>query len=310
MMNNFLKSQCKYPSGTIVKGKWHKHRYQLVNELGAGANGVVYLAKGINGYTALKMSTDSLSITSEVNVLKAFAKVQGSALGPSLYDVDDWEGNSGMVHFYAMEYIQGPDLLSFVREKGYSWAGVMIVQLLDVLEELHAQGWIFGDLKPENLIVSGPTPAIRCIDVGGTTMNGRAIKEFTEFFDRGYWSLGSRKAEPTYDLFSTAMLMINLFYPQRFTKKDAGISPLKQLMEKVRLNKELNKFEPVMYKALLGEYKFAREMKKDMLVILAEGGRYKKLNHKQKKNHTFLESASIVLITGILYALYLYGHIF
>ena len=32
-----------------------------------------------------------MSITSEVNVLKSFAKVQGSTLGPSLLDVDDWE---------------------------------------------------------------------------------------------------------------------------------------------------------------------------------------------------------------------------
>ena len=33
---------------------------------------------------ALKMSDNGMSITSEVNVLKSFAKVQGSALGPSL----------------------------------------------------------------------------------------------------------------------------------------------------------------------------------------------------------------------------------
>ena len=37
------------------------------------------------------MSDNGTSITSEVNVLKSFAKVQGSALGPSLLDVDDWE---------------------------------------------------------------------------------------------------------------------------------------------------------------------------------------------------------------------------
>ena len=82
------------------------------------------------------------------------------------------------------------------------------------LDKLHENGWVFGDLKPENLIVTGPPPKIRCIDVGGTTIQGRAIKEFTEFYDRGYWGLGSRKAEPTYDLFAVAMIMINTAYPK------------------------------------------------------------------------------------------------
>ena len=67
------------------------------------------------------------------------------------------------------------------------------MQLLNDLDKLHQNGWVFGDLKPENLIVTGPPPKIRCIDVGGTTIKGRAIKEFTEFYDRGYWGLGQEK---------------------------------------------------------------------------------------------------------------------
>ena len=80
------------------------------------------------------------------------------------------------------------------------------------------------------------TPSrIRCIDVGGTTIQGRAIKEFTEFYDRGYWGLGTRKAEPAYDLFAVAMIMINTAYPKRFNKKTGGIS---QLREAIRQTKE------------------------------------------------------------------------
>ena len=64
------------------------------------------------------MSDSNVSITSEVNVLKAFAKVQGSPLGPKLLDVDDWENKGQKIHFYVMEYIQGTDLLSFIQSKG------------------------------------------------------------------------------------------------------------------------------------------------------------------------------------------------
>ena len=77
MMNHSLKSQCKVSPGTVISGKWHQNNYTIIKELGFGANGVVYLAKHNNTQVALKMSDNGMSITSEVNVLKSFAKVQG-----------------------------------------------------------------------------------------------------------------------------------------------------------------------------------------------------------------------------------------
>lgn len=310
MMNHLWKNQYKFPSDTLVVGKWHGQRYRLIKQLGEGANGVVYLAKGSQGYSALKMSPDNFSITSEVNVLKALAKVQGTSLGPSLYDVDDWEMKGRKIHFYTMEYIQGPDLLSFIGTKGHSWSGIMIVQLLDVLEKLHNEGWVFGDLKPDNLIVTGPPPTLRCIDVGGTTLRGRAIKEFTEFFDRGYWGLGSRRAEPSYDLFSTAMLMINLYYPKRLSKKEDGY---KQLMKIIRSNHELIKYEMPLKKAINGDYNKASEMKGELLDILGGAGnkmtRGARYQQKKQKINIFLETAVLLMMTAFLYVLYISWYI-
>ncbi|MGZ4160194.1 MAG: serine/threonine protein kinase [Neobacillus sp.] len=267
MMNHTLKSQCKVSPGTVISGKWHSNHYTIVRELGYGANGVVYLAKHKNIQVALKMSDNGMSITSEVNVLKSFAKVQGSALGPSLLDVDDWKSNRGQISFYVMEYIQGPDLLSFIQQKGKSWTSVLFLQLLNDLEKLHEAGWVFGDLKPENLIVTGPPPKIRCIDVGGTTIQGRAIKEFTEFYDRGYWGLGSRKAEPSYDLFAVAMIMINTAYPKRFNKTTGGLS---QLREAIKQQPELVALEKVILRALQGQYTSAKQMRADLLDLMVD----------------------------------------
>ncbi|WML60851.1 protein kinase [Neobacillus sp. PS2-9] len=262
MMNHTLKNQCKVSPGTVISGKWHSNNYTIIKELGFGANGVVYLAKHKNTQVALKMSDNGMSITSEVNVLKSFAKVQGSTLGPSLLDVDDWQSPRARISFYVMEYIQGPDLLTFIREKGKSWSTVLFIQLLKDLDTLHENGWVFGDLKPENLIVTGPPPKIRCIDVGGTTIQGRSIKEFTEFYDRGYWGLGSRKAEPSYDLFAVAMIMINTAYPKRFNKTTGGIQ---QLKDAIRQKPELTKYEKIILRALQGQYSNAKEMREDLL---------------------------------------------
>lgn len=327
-MKNSMKSLCNISPGTVIEGKWHQNRYHIIKEIGYGANGVVYLAQSGNKNVALKMSDNSMSVTSEVNVLKAFAKVQGSTLGPSLVDVDDWEHRGGKVSYYVMEYIKGPDFLTFIQQKGKTWITVLILQLLNDLAILHDKGWVFGDLKPENLIVMGPPPRIRCIDVGGTTIQGRAIKEFTEFYDRGYWGLGSRKAEPSYDLFAVAMIIINTEYPKRFNKSTGGISELKGYIQQ---SKHLQEFEDILMSALQGKYQSAREMRLDILDKMSAptgpsiGHRQKNRNRKARVKQTskntqvrsrrnrkssWIETILIVSIISFLYIIYIFGQVY
>lgn len=324
MMNSTSKSQSRLGPGTVIKGKWHHNHYRILKELGSGANGVVYLAELGAKKVALKIS-DSISVTSEVNVLKSFAKVQDSLLGPSLIDVDDWVRLKDTVPFYVMEYIEGPSLFPFIQRNGRSWGNVLILQLLKDLQVLHENGWVFGDLKPENLIVTGPPSRIRCIDVGGTTIKGRAIKEFTEFYDRGYWGLGTRRAEPAYDLFAVAMIMIYMEYPQRFSKKEGGI---KQLQMMIRQKPYLQKIEGILLKALQGQYQTAREMRSELLGAIngvpktspnrqKQPGAVKKTAahvkvsrqayRKKKRRGERLETSVILLIISLLYILYIFG---
>ncbi|PLS03489.1 protein kinase domain-containing protein [Neobacillus cucumis] len=338
MMNHTLKNQCKVSQGTIITGKWHSQKYTIIKELGFGANGVVYLARHKDTQVALKMSDNGMSITSEVNVLKSFAKVQGHSLGPCLLDVDDWHWNNNRISFYVMEYIQGPDFLTFLQTKGPSWTSVLFLQLLNDLEQMHQNGWVFGDLKPENLIVTGPPPKIRCIDVGGTTIQGRAIKEFTEFYDRGYWGLGSRKAEPSYDLFAVAMIIINTAYPKRFAKTTGGVA---QLKDAIRQKQDLIKFEPVILKAIQGHYSRAKQMRDDLLDIMVENHSTVKINprvnkpnsvhskqtgvktgngtqsvslsrasyRRKKKKSGWMEFLFITIVLGVLYAWYTFNNL-
>src|SRR5690554_4236862 len=121
MMKSTLKNRFNIQPMTVIVGKWHNNRYTIVRELGSGANGIVFLARMQNKDVAIKISDNGMSITSEVNVLKSFAKVQGSSLGPSLLDVDDWIVKGEQISFYVMEYIQGDDFLSFVRKNGDVW---------------------------------------------------------------------------------------------------------------------------------------------------------------------------------------------
>ncbi len=329
-MNNTLKSQvCKVKPGTLITGKWHKKSYKVIRALGYGANGIVYLAESTSGLVALKISDNNMSITSEVNVLKHFSKVQGSALGPSLLDVDDWYRSdfATNVPFYIMEYISGETFLSFIEKRGKEWIGILCLQLLSDLERLHQNGWVFGDLKPDNLIVTGHPPKIRCIDVGGTTLQGRSIKEFTEFFDRGYWGAGSRKAEPTYDLFAVAMIIINSAYPKRFSRS-ANMNGTEQLKQAVKTNPQLKKFEKVLEGAIEGKYQQAAQMRKELVYSISRvethssstpkktvkptTNHHTRTQRRQKKPAKYggiIETLLIVIFVCLGYILYVYGQL-
>ncbi|HET7657141.1 MAG TPA: phosphotransferase [Bacillales bacterium] len=310
-MNHLLKNQVRNVlPGTVIHGKWHHCRYRIVRPLGQGANGNVYLAESPNGRVAVKIGRESMSITSEVNVLKQFSKVQGNVLGPSLIDVDDWVSSNGTHPFYVMEYLQGQPLLTFIHSKGEEWIGILTVQLLADLDRLHRNGWIFGDLKPENLVVSGPPPRIRWLDVGGTTMIGRSVKEYTEFFDRGYWGMGTRKAETTYDLFAVAMIMINSAYPRRFNKSKEG---WRQLRDAVQGSSSLRRYRRVIVEALEGKYPDAPSMRKDLVHAMSRNpinkspAKQKTSSDQKKRRVGWIETFLLAAVLFVVYFFYLFG---
>lgn len=325
MMSSTSKNRCEVKSGTIIEGKWYKRRYTVIRKLGEGMTGIVYLASLNGQFVALKLSADNMSIMSEVNVLKSFQKVQGSTLGPSLLDFDDYYRSGEKLSFYVMEYIQGPTLLKYLNRANDGWLVVLISQLLSDLEVLHNNGWVFGDLKPDNLIVSNSPPRIRCIDVGGTTIEGRAIKEYTEFFDRGYWGLGSRKADRTYDLFAVAMIMVNSAYPHRFSKQEGGLDQLKKMLQQTN---KLTPYEPVIIRALAGKYKSATEMRTNLLTYANKSSKgtpatsqtSRRSNNANKSSlkkqpkklsgwQSFLETSVITLTILLIYFFYLYSKV-
>lgn len=302
MNNTCVKPDIKLRIGMHVTGKWHKNHYLIHRKLGSGTVGTVYLCESNGKKYALKISKQSAAMTVEVNVLKALRQAQGYRLGPSLIDVDDLEISKGHVYsFYVMEYIKGDRIDQFIQKNGAEWIGVLMLQLLGDLQRLHNFGWVFGDLKIEHLIVQPSPPRICFMDVGGTTQIGRAIKEYTEFYDRGYWGLGSRRAEPSYDLFSFAMIFIAIFYPNHFSKT---ADPFKTIHKKLTSIPVLHFYQSCLSKAILGKYASAAEMKRDLMQLL-----YTDQKRQEKKKRSSggttkplaMEMGGILLLSTIYY---------
>lgn len=242
--------------GTTVRGKWKNRTYTIVRTLGAGSNGTVFLVNRGGSHYALKVGYDSIDLMSEVNALRTLSKSANSFRG-MLIDVDDVVIKGKEYPFFVMKFHEGTTITSFLQKHGEEWYYLIGSNLLKKLQELHHQGYIFGDLKMENIIVSA-YGHVELIDFGGMTAKGRSIKQFTELYDRGFWGAGSRVAEDSYDLFSFAVVMMRTFDQQEQLSKAAKGLPQNRshtdLIEFAERNEKLKAAMPFLQKALRGEF--------------------------------------------------------
>lgn len=307
------KPEIKFRRGQVIQGKWHKKTYHVIRELGSGAVGTVYLCVADGRKVALKVSEQMSSISSEVNVLKSFQSVQGTRLGPSLIDVDDYISERGHPFpFYVMEYVEGIPLHQFIQRNGREWLFSLLIGLAKDLEALHQMGYVFGDLKMENLIVTSRPIRLRWVDVGGTTLQGRAIKEYTEFYDRAYWEAGDRKAEPRYDLFALAMVILRVYYPAGFPRNSPASKLLQQKTNTAIKNDALRK---LVFSLIQGRMNTAAEVRSYLLAAYQKEDRShsptssnqpKSSRKRQKEVEPYpITEASIILFSSGLFFVWL-----
>lgn len=211
--------------GMMVTGKWKQGRYRVERLLGEGANGKVYLVQRDRSWYAMKLGIDALDLQSEVNVLQSIAKQKQQGQESYLFDVDDLYGPDGKEYpFYVMRYVLGSKADDFLKRQGAEWFPLVGLNLLGKLAKLHQAGWVFGDLKVENVLVAD-YGHVELVDYGGVTALGKSIRQFTEIYDRGYWNGGSRSADPQYDIFSFAVLCIQLHEPKRLQHLTVELLP-------------------------------------------------------------------------------------
>ncbi|KKO55143.1 serine/threonine protein kinase [Paenibacillus sp. DMB20] len=249
-----------YPPGTVITGKWRKGRYIVERMLGKGANGRVYLVQrpGRSERYALKIGFDALDLQSEINVLSTLKEQMPDHY---LVEADDHQDGSGDVPFYVMRYVEGTQLQRFIRARGREWLGLVGLKLLERLVALHGSGYVFGDLKPENVMVSA-YGRVELIDYGGVSAIGRSVKQFTEWYDRGYWNAGSRTGDEAYDLFSFAVMCIQLLDEQSLRAASAQLPQIRSvadLQTVLRKNPQLKPYSGWLSKALAGGFANSRE---------------------------------------------------
>lgn len=187
-------------SGFRFTAKWSGTPMVVEDMLGEGANGAVYRVRTPLGKAAMKVCTSSSDIAMEWSLLTSLG--QGASAFPKPMLIDD--GPAEAPFFYVMEWIPGISLHRVMENRDFGTAVKAFEAIIRALTNLHAAGYAFCDLKPENVMVThAPSGvAIRFVDVGGVTKFGRPVRQYTPLCDRAFFGMGSRKAEPSYDLYA------------------------------------------------------------------------------------------------------------
>ncbi len=143
--------------------------YRIVERLGAGGMGIVYLAEDprLGRRVALKRVSDpALSTPDARSSLLREAAMAATLNHPNIatvYDVLDEDGRPYIV----MEYVPGETLSSQLANGPLAIDRVVQIglQLCDALGEAHAHGVVHRDLKPANIRVT-PGGRVKVLDFG------------------------------------------------------------------------------------------------------------------------------------------------
>jgi tRNA A-37 threonylcarbamoyl transferase component Bud32 len=140
-------------------------RYEIVDEIGKGAMGIVYLARDplIGRLVALKTFRIGYSIKdAELEQFRARfireAQSAGILSHPNIVTIHDVveRGEEGLA-FIAMEYVNGTNLKSVLQEPrrpALAYVGEILGQIADGLDYAHSCKVIHRDIKPANILIT------------------------------------------------------------------------------------------------------------------------------------------------------------
>ncbi|WP_026487086.1 serine/threonine protein kinase [Caldanaerobius polysaccharolyticus] len=200
--------------GCVIEGRWNRRAYEILKKLGEGGLGAVFLTRCMDDGQkyAIKVFDNLMSAAREYRLFKEFSYMEYI---PRVYELDDML--SYQASFIVMEYIQGDNLRDFLKGcvlEAKSIIGLSVV-FLRLFKEFHKKGYVFADIKPENIMVDREKKLLRFVDVGGLTKMGSGVVEYTPWYDRASWGCGLRRADETYDLFGIGIILLELLYGKR-----------------------------------------------------------------------------------------------
>ncbi len=145
-------------------------KYKLLRHIGSGGMSSVYLAEHVLMHRQRAIKVLPKAKVNDSSYLERFhreAQATAALDHPNIvraYDLD----NDGDTHYIVMEFIEGRDLNSVIKQEGslpLELAANYIAQSAEGLAHAHSVNLIHRDVKPANLLVD-PKGVVKILDLG------------------------------------------------------------------------------------------------------------------------------------------------
>jgi len=153
----------------FTRGTLFAERYEIIEELGRGGMGKVYLAHDnkLDRDVALKFLDESIQKDNKARERLIREAKSAAALDHpficKIYDSDETEGKA----FISMEFVEGESLNEKIRQRPLNLNDIfrIISEVAEALEVAHKKGIIHRDLKPSNIMIT-PQGHAKVMDFG------------------------------------------------------------------------------------------------------------------------------------------------
>lgn len=270
----------------IHKGDKLGSRYKIIEQIGEGGMGQVFLAFDLilERNVAIKVLKEEQAI--EKNVIKRFEREAEATTRlnhpniVSAYDVST-SSSQQQYHYIVMEYIDGITLRDYITTKGnlsYSEATDILKQLVDAIAHAHENGIIHRDIKSQNVMIT-KSGVVKLNDFGiALAANEVSLTQTNSILGTAYYlspeQVKGEKATEQSDIYALGILYYEMLTGNLPFKGDSVVEvAMNHLKNNVPSVREFNPVIPQSIENILkcatakrkeNRYKTALEMKADL----------------------------------------------
>lgn len=198
----------------------HSHdkldRFEIIEELGRGSQGIVYLARDpqLERNVAIKTFHNNQDIKNARALLLKEARNQSRLQHSNILTLFEAAEARNMAYL-VFEYIDGSSLKSFLAYKGKlspELALEIMIPVLDAVDYAHERGIIHRDLTPSNIIISNSSKP-KLMDFGIADVIGREPNSNKISGSLHYLSpeqCENKAPHPASDIFSLGLILLEL----------------------------------------------------------------------------------------------------
>jgi serine/threonine protein kinase len=223
-------------------------RYEILQEIGRGAMGVVFKGHDPLIGRAVAVKTITAGVAESTDLLERFyreARAAGGLQHPNIVTIYEMAESAG-APFIAMEYLEGESLEKLIARKPALLLATKLgymVQTCRALEFAHRRGVVHRDVKPANIMVT-PDGIVKVVDFGiariadtSKTQTGALLGTL------GYMSpeqLRGQQGDASCDIWALGIVLYELLAYQRpFTGDNHAAVLLSILQDEPRLMRQL-----------------------------------------------------------------------